>query len=162
MTLISSIKYCGRCEKDLPIEEFTKDRSKKDGLTIQCTKCNHECAGKYRTTDKGREAMRRGTKKYRTTLKGYLRQVFHAINRRCNSPNCEGFKYYGSRGIQNKFASLDEFRDYVVNELGITSIGLIKGLQIHRIDNNGDYVEGNIEFLTRTEHTAAHVKLRGE
>ncbi|KKK99325.1 hypothetical protein LCGC14_2633830, partial [marine sediment metagenome] len=58
------------------------------------------------------------------------------------------YKNYGGRGIENKFKSLDDFRCYVTDFLGITEFEQIKGLQIDRIDNDGDYKPGNMRFVT--------------
>ncbi len=168
------------------MDEFHRDQSRKDRLARQCKECEarrlreyyknnrekvlrrkkeyyqnnrDECLRrnkKYQATEKGRESNRRGMKRYYATLRGYLGHVFNDINQRCNNPKIHNYSRYGGRGIQNKFSSLDDFRDYVVNAL----LGDIRGLQIHRMDNNGHYEPGNIEFLTPTEHIAAHVKLR--
>ena len=59
--------------------------------------------------------------------------------------------YWGGRGIRNLFNSFDEFYNHVVNDLGITTIEQIKGLDIDRIDNDSHYMVGNIRFCTRKE-----------
>ena len=33
-------KVCGHCKRDLPLEAFGKDRSRRDGLFSWCKKCN--------------------------------------------------------------------------------------------------------------------------
>ena len=70
------------------------------------------------------------------------------MNQRCNNPEAQNYKYYGGRGIKNKFTSLDEFRDYVMNELRVDP----RGLDIDRIDNSGHYEKGNIRFITHKEN----------
>lgn len=32
-------KYCPRCETNLPVQEFYKNKAKKDGLQVQCKSC---------------------------------------------------------------------------------------------------------------------------
>ncbi len=174
-------KYCPDCERDLPAGEFYKSRATKDGLQSQCRGCKSQRAKKYRKSGHGRETIRkyeaterrhearrkryennRGAKcetmrkymrEYRTTLKGRLAQIFHHINYRCINPNYKQYKDYGGRGIENRFGSLDEFRNYIVGTLGITTFEQIKGLQIDRIDNNGHYGEDNIRFVTPKENS---------
>ncbi len=79
---------------------------------------------------------------------GHLRRVFAAIKHRCNNPSNGAFKNYGGRGIQNKFSSVDEFVDYVVNKLQVDP----RELHIDRINNNGHYEKGNIRFVTCKEN----------
>ncbi|KKN60021.1 hypothetical protein LCGC14_0536080 [marine sediment metagenome] len=198
-------KYCGGCQRDLPLSGFGEDLSAKDGLARQCRGCKRQQRKEYRATEhgrevihqanrkslateKGREGHRRRDKKYyeknrekclqrsrkrqptpesrkvrrlsvknyRATLRGHLGHIFGGMNQRCNNPNCRSFKNYGARGIENKFGSSEDFINHVTNELGITDIDQIKGLYIHRIDNNKHYEIGNIKFLIPTEHTAVH------
>lgn len=35
-------KVCGRCHRDLPISEFTRDKHKKDGYNYACKTCVKE------------------------------------------------------------------------------------------------------------------------
>ena len=77
-----------------------------------------------------------------------MKQVFVGIKQRCNNPNHKAYKYYGGRGIQNKFKSLDEFRNYIINELQIDP----RKLTIDRINNNGNYEKENIRFVTQAEN----------
>jgi len=108
---------------------------------------------KYATTEKGREVMRRGVKKYCNTLKGHLRRTFHNMDQRCNNLKATSYKYYGGRGIQNKFQSPEAFINYVMVDLGVTHIDQIRGLQVDRINNDGHYEPGNIRFATASVNT---------
>ena len=83
-------------------------------------------------------------KKYRKTLNGYLNTVYAGMRHRCNNPSVCNYHRYGGRGIENRFESLDDFRDYVINTLKVDP----RGIQIDRIDNNGHYEPGNIRFVT--------------
>ena len=70
------------------------------------------------------------------------------MRQRCNNPDQKAYKNYGGRGIKVCFGSADEFVDCVINELQIDP----RGLQIDRIDNDGNYERGNIRFVTRREN----------
>ena len=87
-------------------------------------------------------------KRYRNVISGYLVDVFYNINQRCNNPRTHNYNRYGGRGIENRFTSLDDFRDYVLDVLKIDP----RGLQIDRTDNNGHYEKGNIRFVTCKEN----------
>lgn len=82
------------------------------------------------------------------TIIGYLRIVYANMNQRCNNKNIPCYKDYGGRGIRCLFKSVNKFIDYVVNELKIDP----RGLQIDRIDNNGNYEKSNIRFVTAKEN----------
>ncbi len=159
-------KYCPGCETELPVSEFHKNQFAKDGLQNWCQKCKgrqnkeylateqgrkikREGNREYRATDRGRENRCKSDQKRRATLKGRLGIIFDSMNNRCSNPNFKQYKDYGGRGIENRFGSRDEFRNYVINELGFTSFEQIKNLQIDRIDNDGHYEKGNIRFVTR-------------
>ena len=102
---------------------------------------------KYYATDNGKATQKRGNQKYRNTVSGYLRSVYTNLNRRCNNLKNKDYSCYGGRGIENKF-TLGDFRKYITIDLGYDTIEKIKGLQIDRINNNGNYEPGNIRFVT--------------
>jgi len=87
-------------------------------------------------------------KAYRQAINGHLRQVFGHMKYRCNNPEARNYDCYGGRGIKVLFNSADEFVDYVTNVLQVDP----RGLQIDRIDNDGNYEPGNIRFVTCTEN----------
>ncbi len=141
---------------------FHKNRLKKDGLQCYCKYCRTRTAKQYREEyrnkvlrkkkayyQKNRTKILQQIARYRNTIEGCLQQVFAGIRRRCTNPNHPAFHNYGGRGIQNRFKSLDEFRDYVIDELRIDP----RGLQIDRIDNDGHYEKGNIRFVTARENS---------
>ncbi len=151
------MKRCPKCNTQKPLTAFHKSKLRKDGLQCYCKYCRTRCARQYREEyrnkvlqskkeyyQKNRSKVLQQYKWYRGTIKGSLQQVFAGIHQRCNNLNHKAFHNYGGRGIQNRFTSLDDFRDYVINELQVDP----RGLQIDRIDNDGHYEKGNIRFVT--------------
>ncbi len=162
-------KRCPKCEQELSIDAFGKNRSRKDGLQVYCKGCCKECCRdrysrnleeyrqrgreyyrehrdeclrqKRRYSEKNRDGLARRGREYRGTIVGHLYNTFSNINQRCNNPVARNACY---KGVQNKFKSLDDFRDYVINELQVDP----RGLQIDRIDGDGHYERGNIRFVT--------------
>jgi len=94
-------------------------------------------------TEAQKRANREAQRRYRQTAKGKEHQKRYR-------QSAKG-KEYDKRYRQ----SADDFRDYVINELKVDP----RGLQIHRIDNDGHYERGNIVFVTREEHKEIHMKL---
>lgn len=79
----------------------------------------------------------------------YLYRVWRAMKQRCDSDKHLHFKYYGGRGIsvcdkwQNSYAA---FKKHAVKN------GYVEGLEIDRIDTDGNYKPGNVRWVTRGEN----------
>jgi hypothetical protein len=63
---------------------------------------------------------------------------------RCRNANVKHYKHYGGRGIEFRFASFEEF----FNELGERPTA---DHSLNRIDNDGHYEKGNVEWATTAE-----------
>ena len=74
-----------------------------------------------------------------------LYNVWKAMKQRCSNPNYKQYKDYGGRGITicpewtNDYT---KFKDWALNN------GYTKGLQINRIENDGNYEPSNCEWIT--------------
>jgi hypothetical protein len=66
---------------------------------------------------------------------------------RCVNPNDVAYKNYGGRGIEFRFASIEEAAKWIIKELGPKP----KGRSIDRIDNNRHYEPGNLRWATKEE-----------
>lgn len=165
-------KRCGKCNRLKPLGEFSKDKIQKGGLRYRCKDCDKvyyqthkiECRKhqkKYNQRHKVKFAKRdrkyyqkhkpelvARAKKYRQTTKGDLRTRYRHLDRRCNNPEDAGYKNYGGRGIKNLFKSFNKFFIYVTIDLKMNTYEKVKGLQIDRIENDGHYEVGNIQFVT--------------
>lgn len=141
-------KVCTKCYIEYPAtaEYFCKEKGGKYGVKAQCKVCQ-AIRGKLYSKEHRRE-RREYDKRYRQTLTGYLKQIYRGMKKRCTNPNRHNYKWYGGRGIENRFLTSDQFVDYVIKKLGITEFEQVRGLQVDRVDNNGDYEPGNIRFVT--------------
>ena len=158
-------KLCTKCNRRKSLGKFSKSKSKSDGLQYRCKVCDKA----YQQTHKVEIA--KYNKKYyqvykiaerrekrRRTIKGCLRDRFHAVLQRCNNSNHKRYSQYGGEGVKCLFKSFTEFYNHVVIDLGYNTYESIKGLQIHRTKQH--YEKWGIEFKTKAEHIAIHKELR--
>ncbi len=86
-----------------------------------------------------------------------LYDLWKAIKYRCspNTNNKRNFKAYAGRGIKIQESwekDYSKFRDYCLKFFPDVNLLLAQGYQIDRIDNDGNYEEGNIRFVSRTKN----------
>jgi len=63
---------------------------------------------------------------------------------RCNNPNNKNFKNYGGRGIEFRLTSVTDILDTIGRRPTAKH-------SLDRIDNDGNYEEGNIRWATRKQ-----------
>lgn len=76
-----------------------------------------------------------------------MRQVWYDMVARCHNENHASFKNYGGRGI----SVCDQWRDnpkQFFNDVGYPP----PGMEIDRINNDGNYEPGNCRWVTHTEN----------
>lgn len=79
--------------------------------------------------------------KYRNTPE---RDAFSYARSRCNNQNHREYPRYGARGIECRFESFEEF----LTELGPRPEG---PYSLDRIDNDGHYEKGNVQWATKAQ-----------
>jgi len=161
-------KKCTKCGEEYPAtkEYFYQEKRFKIGLQAQCKACINVATAIWRKKaglqynrehyQKNKEKYYKSCQKYRTTLRGYITQLIGNIKARCTNPNCKEYKYYGGRGIKCEFTGDELYSWIIVKEIDP------RGLQIHRIDNDSNYILNNIEFLDRFVHIKRHYELESE
>lgn len=78
-----------------------------------------------------------------------LYRVWSAIKTRCNNPKAINYKNYGGKGIQmcvDWQNDVSLFYDWCITN------GYKEGLEIDRINNNGNYEPSNCRFVTKIEN----------
>ena len=84
-----------------------------------------------------------------------LYNVWRSIKQRCFNPNGHEYHRYGGRGI----TICDEWKDNPVAFVDwCLSHGYKKGLEIDRIDNDGNYEPVNCQFISKTENIKKNAK----
>ena len=79
----------------------------------------------------------------------WLRGRMSAAQQRCQNPECPAYKHYGMRGIEFRFKTATEAGIWVIENLGLE-----KGKELDRIDNEGDYEPGNLRWATRGQNAS--------
>ena len=78
--------------------------------------------------------------------------AYHNMVRRCHDPTSHNYKYYGIRGIK----VCDKWRDKDKGLQAFFSWSMVngweKGLQLDRIDNDGNYEPDNVHYISQLEN----------
>lgn len=121
---------CPHCNKEFK----TQARFYKKGTLASCRKCSSGIR------DKSIYHRKHGLSD------SPLYAVWAGIKDRCNNKNNIGYVNYGGRGIsvcQEWSGDFKKFHDWSMSQ------GYMKGLDIDRIDNNGDYKPSNCRYVSR-------------
>lgn len=108
--------------------------------------------------DKARKVLPRG---YTLTP---LYRAYHDMKDRCLLPTKSNYKHYGGRGIK----VCDEWKkSYLPFYLWAMKNGYEQGLQLDRIDNDGDYSPENCRWATKqaqenNKRTNVRIEYQGE
>lgn len=122
-------KVCSKCNKNKSVDLFYKNKSKNAGINNECKSCNVSINIEKSKTDRT-----------------YLYNTWHHMKQRCYSVKSPRFKNYGKRGIKICNEWLDNFELFY--SWAISNKTYVHGLQIDRIDNDGDYHPSNCQFLS--------------
>lgn len=171
-------KCCSKCKSKLAATSanFGPDKRAKDGFQSQCRSCkklsdmySYEKHRKQRLEQQKQrykqEAVRNKRKtylsqyyktkkwqsyydEYYNTAWGRLIRTYSNMRNRCNNPKHKDYHNYGGRGIKCLFKSGPQFANYVIQILKVNPIGL----EIDRINVNGNYERGNIRFVTHQQN----------
>jgi len=110
------------------------------GNTRSCGCYKRECTAEANTVH---GMSQRGKGKYHPVY-----EIWHCMLQRCENPNNDGFHNYGGRGI----AVCGEWHDAKIFIDWALANGWQKGLQLDRIDNNGNYEPNNCRWVTSKEN----------
>ena len=105
------------------------------GKTISCG-CHRSEISKQRMTTHGHS-------------KTNLYYVWLTMRNRCRNDTVKSYQHYGGRGIT---VCDDWNKSYESFEKWANNNGYCEGLQIDRIDNNGNYEPNNCHFVTQKEN----------
>ena len=75
--------------------------------------------------------------------------AWKSMKQRCQNPKCAAYKNYGARGIKvcDEWQKFEPFLEWCLAN------GHAKGLDLDRINNDGNYEPGNCRWTTRKENS---------
>lgn len=128
----TGLKICPGCNRELPISQFNKDKTKSDGLNIRCK----DCCSKYRKSEEGKEVAKRARKKYYQTEKGKACEKRQTIRRSQDEEWKEKAKIRCKKYYQeHKQPSKRVIRKVEQNENGVLILRCCKCNRILEISN---------------------------
>lgn len=140
---MTDLKICSCCKKEKSLEDFYKRKQHtKYYIVPKCKKCaisfskeKKEIRSKY-----SRDYARKQVEVY-----GKLPYLINNMIRRCESKKDKSYRFYGAKGIKvcDEWHKRKNFYDWAKNN------GYKEGLEIDRIDSDGDYCPENCRFITR-------------
>lgn len=125
------------CSCECGSHVFVKSASLNNGNTKSCG-----CLQRDMTSISSKKHGLEGTKIY---------QVWKSMKQRCFNPNHKSYKYYGGRGIQVCDEWENDFQAFY--DWSIAN-GYTEGLQIDRINNDGNYEPSNCKWVTAKENNS--------
>ncbi len=184
--LIKEEKKCYRCKETKSLSNFHKDKNKKDGLQGNCKACCGKYSKKYVQNHKeetssykrkyyreheedivayqkkyskdNQESVQKYRKEYHKSIHGYLVARWNTMNQRCNRTKAANYDRYGGAGIKNCF-TFSDFFEFVTVTCGFKTVNSLKGMELHRKDNDKHYEPCNVEILTSEIHGSRHREL---
>jgi hypothetical protein len=142
------MKVCSKCGVNKILSDFYKRTVKgKEIIVARCKNCSKKVLSK-----EDKEKMYERNKRYRARVRlkyGKLLGVFEGMRARCYHKSCPAYRYYGARGI--KICPEWKKKSKIFFEWALAN-GYQDGLQIDRIDNDGNYSPENSRWVTPTEN----------
>lgn len=110
---------------------------------FECSVCNSSHEGSLQSWRyRGRKRCGRKNTKHR------LYDRYDKMIKRCHDPNNSRYEYYGKRGIKVCNRWIESFSNFLEDMEDTFK----EGLELDRIDNNGDYEPSNCRWATKSEN----------
>lgn len=132
------------CQCDCGNKTVVDSVSLKTGNTVSCGCHRRELSSKRMIERNKTHGITIGSEEDKR-----LYRLWAAIKRRCYYEKCVGYHNYGGRGVR----MCDEWKNEAAKFVEwCKSHGYKKGLEIDRINNNGNYEPNNCQFISKVEN----------
>lgn len=132
------------CQCDCGNKTVVDSVSLKTGNTVSCGCHRRELSSKRMIDRNKTHGITIGSEEDKR-----LYRLWAAIKRRCYYEKCVGYHNYGGRGVR----MCDEWKNEAAKFVEwCKSHGYKKGLEIDRINNNGNYEPNNCQFISKVEN----------
>jgi hypothetical protein len=128
------MKYCWVCERELPVEEFSRDKTKKDGLNGRCKSCDSSHRSKWKKDNK--EHHNNFNKE-----KGYGKK--RAMQQKCATPKWAKKDVAKHVRFLKSIRQGDQELDHIVPILNDTVCGLHVPSNVRLIPTEDNRKKGN-------------------
>ena len=145
------MKTCRKCGETKSVDQFSKQKSNRDGRSFCCK----VCAAKYARNRyvnlpanvKSIANKQSDERKKLVAIKFPWRQSLMHAKRRCNYPKSKSYKWYGARGIKC-LLSVDQIKFLWERDRA----GGMSWPSLDRINNDGHYAINNCRFIEMSEN----------
>lgn len=130
------------CLCDCGNESLVRDYDLKSGKSVGCRTCGSKRA--WCNSDISR------IRKYPDVPQVVYEKITGAVDnaiKRCSDPSFSRYKDWGGRGIRVKFDDRESFIEHLMTLPGYDNLDLV----LDRIDNDGHYEVGNLQFVMRSQ-----------
>lgn len=159
----AAYKSCSKCGESKPLDDFPKDKRRRDGRGSDCRSChgqrvkrwnranraaNNAYRAEWARADRAENPEKAAAYRQRFfEAKGPTYQSWCAMINRCFQPSQPSYQYYGARGI----TVCERWRSY---ENFLADMGeRPEGMTLDRIDNDLGYEPSNCRWATATEQS---------
>lgn len=130
-------KCCPKCTQLKPVSEFYRSIKYSDGLQFWCKECQrYSRSGLAKPRNHGESQ----TPLYR---------VWRGMRNRCSDPKASNYRWYGGRGVR---VCAEWETDFLSFKSWSLAHGYEPGMQIDRVDTDGNYEPRNCRWTTRIQN----------
>ncbi len=147
------MKTCKKCNIEKDLNQFAKTNQRKLGVDNICRLCRNILQIEYR-----RKTNNIATKKYEKTKRGFLTRLYRNMVSRISGVQKAKYHLYKGKTILDKtlfyeWALNNETFHLLFNEYEKQNYDRKLAPSVDRIDSEGGYFIGNMEFVTHSENS---------